>query len=115
MVISTAEKRNAKGKAIKHTATMESNPKFRERVWPPVEEFIKLVWPRIANDPPMEMTERMAVAKEAENTSRNFPQTRSSREIGLERMVSIVPRSFSPAVRSMAGYIAPVMQRMMTV
>ncbi len=69
----------------------------------------------MANDPPIEMTERMAVAKEAEKTSRNFPQTKSRREIGLERMVSMVPRSFSPAVRSMAGYIAPVMQRMMTV
>ena len=35
-------------------------------------------------------------------------------EMGLERMVSMVPRSFSPAVRSMAGYMPPVMQSRMT-
>jgi hypothetical protein len=63
----------------------------------------------------MEVTERMAVAREAEKTSRNLPRTRSKREMGLERMVSMVPRSFSPAVRSMAGYMAPVIERMMTI
>src|SRR6266481_3880320 len=63
----------------------------------------------------MEITERMAVASEAEKTRKNFPITRSMREMGLERMVSIVPRSFSPAVRSIAGYIAPVMHKIITV
>ncbi len=49
------------------------------------------------------MSESTAVATEAVRTIRNFPRTRCVREIGLQRIVSIVPRSFSPAVRSMAG------------
>ena len=46
-------------------------------------------------------------------TIRNLPNTMSTRATGLQSSVSIVPRSFSPAVRSIAGYIAPVKQRMM--
>src|SRR5260221_8331167 len=114
MVISTAEKRKANGKALKKRETTESRHKFSAKVLPP-EEFIKLLCPRIANDVPMEITDRIAVASEAEKTSKNLPSTRSMREMGLERMVSIVPRSFSPAVRSMAGYIAPVIHKMITV
>ena len=37
---------------------------------------------------------------------RNLPQTISSRLAGLISRVSMVPRSFSPAHRSMAGYRA---------
>src|SRR5260370_42214575 len=104
MVISTAEKRKARGRAMRNTETTESRPRFRARVGPPLEEFIRLVWPRMANEPPIEMTERMAVAKEAEKTSRNFPQTKSRRGIGLERIVSMGPRSFFPGGGAVGGY-----------
>ena len=40
---------------------------------------------------------------EARSTARNFPTTISVRSAGLMSSVSIVPRSFSPAVMSMAG------------
>ncbi len=50
---------------------------------------------------------------EAVRTMRNLPSTMLMRLTGLQSSVSIVPRSFSPAVRSMAGYMAPVKQRMM--
>ena len=62
----------------------------------------------------MEITESVAVASDAVSTTRNFPKTRCVRSMGLERMVSMVPRSFSPAVKSIAGYIAPVMHIRMT-
>ena len=62
----------------------------------------------------MDVIARTAVAIEAVSTIRNFPRTRCVRETGLQRIVSIVPRSFSPAVRSMAGYIAPVRHNRMT-
>ncbi len=54
-----------------------------------------------------ETSSSMVVTSAAVNTSKNFPKTRWVREIGLLRMVSMVPRSFSPAVKSMAGDIAP--------
>ena len=54
------------------------------------------------------------MAIEAVSTIRNFPNTRCVRDTGLQRIVSIVPRSFSPAVRSIAGYIAPVRHNRMT-
>ena len=57
----------------------------------------------------MESTDSVAVASEAVSTTKNFPSTRCVRSIGLDKIVSIVPRSFSPAVKSIAGYIAPVM------
>ena len=60
-----------------------------------------------------EPSESRAVASDAVNTVKNFPMASAPRETGLARMVSMVPRSFSPAVRSMAGYMAPVRQRMM--
>ena len=47
------------------------------------------------------------------STIRNFPITMSTRATGLQSSVSIVPRSFSPAVKSIAGYIAPLKHRMM--
>src|SRR5260370_42681881 len=107
MVISTAEKRKARGRAMRNTETTESRPRFRARVGPPLEEFIRLVWPRMANEPPIEMTERMAVAKEAEKTSRNFPQTKSRRGIRLERRVSMVPRALSPGGGLVGGERPP--------
>ena len=52
----------------------------------------------------MDVTERIAaVPRAAVKIKKNLPSTRWVREMGLERMVSMVPRSFSPAVRSMAG------------
>ena len=51
---------------------------------------------------------------EAVKHHEEFPQHQVVREIGLHRMVSIVPRSFSPTVRSMAGYMAPVRESRMT-
>ena len=55
----------------------------------------------------MDRIENTAAASDAVNTMKNFPSTKCSRDTGLHRIVSIVPRSFSPAVKSMAGYIAP--------
>ena len=60
-----------------------------------------------------DVSETSAVTMEAVNTIRNFPTTSSSRRTGLARIVSIVPRSFSPAVKSMAGASAPMKQRKM--
>ena len=48
-----------------------------------------------------------AVAALKTQIVRNLPQTISSRLAGLMSSVSIVPRSFSPAHRSTAGYSAP--------
>ena len=62
----------------------------------------------------MEAMARAAVESDAVSTIRNLPSTRLVREMGLQRIVSIVPRSFSPTVRSMAGYMVPVKDRMMT-
>src|ERR1700751_1751779 len=113
MVIKTAENRTARGRAMKNTATTEVRPRLRLRLCSP-EDFIRWEWPRMAKDKPMDETERTAETSEAEKTSRNLPRTKSSREMGLERIVSMVPRSFSAAVRSMAGYMAPVRQSRMT-
>ena len=44
-----------------------------------------------------------AVAMLASMTVKNFPTTISTRLAGLMSRVSIVPRSFSPAHRSIAG------------
>ncbi|HBE73889.1 MAG TPA: hypothetical protein DDW31_07395 [candidate division Zixibacteria bacterium] len=41
-------------------------------------------------------------------TVKNLPRNRSRLSTGAASMVSMVPRSFSPAVRSMAGYMAPI-------
>jgi len=54
-----------------------------------------------------ENNSRTAVMRDAVTTSRNLPRTRWVRETGLERIVSMVPRSFSPAVKSIAGCMAP--------
>ena len=50
-----------------------------------------------------------AVAALKTQMVRNLPQTISSRLAGLISSVSMVPRSFSPAQRSTAGYRAPAM------
>ena len=62
---------------------------------------------------PIETSMNPIADSEPVSTMRNFPSTMSPRATGLHNSVSIVPRSFSPAVRSIAGYIAPVKQRMM--
>src|ERR1700674_3035267 len=103
----------ARGRAIMKTAAAESNP-ILSCMAAASEDLRICDLPTAEKETAMEMTARVAVAKEAERTRPNLPKTRSVREMGLERMVSMVPRSFSPAVRSMAGYIAPVIQRMMT-
>ena len=61
----------------------------------------------------METSERTTAASEPVSTMRNFPRTMSVRAAGLHSRVSIVPLSFSPAVRSIAGYMAPVRHRRM--
>ena len=66
------------------------------------------------NETAIEVSESNAVASDAVSTMKNFPRTKSVRDTGLVKIVSIVPRSFSPAVKSIAGYIAPVSERMMT-
>ena len=60
-----------------------------------------------AKDGKLRADSRATFGSEAVSTIRNLPSTRSVRATGLQRIVSIVPRSFSPAVRSIAGYIAP--------
>ena len=62
---------------------------------------------------PIETRESTMVVTEAVITMKNFPSTMFTRRTGLHRSVSMVPRSFSPAVRSIAGYIAPVKHMMM--
>jgi hypothetical protein len=57
---------------------------------------------------PIEIRASTIAPSEPVSTMRNLPSTISTREAGLHSSVSIVPRSFSPAVRSIAGYIAPV-------
>ena len=52
---------------------------------------------------PMLTRFRSAVVMLASITVKNLPRTTSVREAGLSSRVSIVPRSFSPAQRSMAG------------
>ena len=42
-------------------------------------------------------------SSDRQNTARNLPWTISEVRVGVDRSVSKVPRSFSPAVRSMAG------------
>ena len=69
---------------------------------------LPISFPAPASVRPMEAMARMAVESEAVKTIRNFPKHQMAREMGLRRMVSMVPRSFSPTVRSMAGYMAPV-------
>ena len=51
----------------------------------------------------IESTFHTAVPNPIAATARNFPTTISDRSAGLMSSVSIVPRSFSPAVMSMAG------------
>src|SRR5690242_19317841 len=53
-----------------------------------------------------------AVAALKTQMVRNLPQTISSRLAGLMSNVSMVPRSFSPAHRSTAGYSAPANDHM---
>ncbi len=60
-----------------------------------------------------EVTESSVVMSETVTTSRNLPATRSCRLMGVTRIVSMVPRSFSPAVTSMAGVTAPTKHRKM--
>src|SRR5271167_2344787 len=115
MVKSAAEKRTAIGKAIRNTDSAAPKPICKCRVSSealPKSKACK--WSATQKEIPMEVTESAAVAREALKTRENFPSTKSVREIGLERMVSMVPRSFSPAVKSMAGYMAPVMHSKMT-
>src|SRR5438034_962719 len=56
---------------------------------------------------PMLARFRSAVAALNTQIVRNLPQTISSRLAGLMSNVSMVPRSFSPAHKSTAGYSAP--------
>src|SRR5690606_20203846 len=60
--------------------------------------------------PASAVTDNSAVPSEKVKTTKNFPNTNVTRETGLHNSVSIVPRSFSPAANSIAGYTAPVMQ-----
>ena len=62
---------------------------------------------------PIERSMKHIAESEPVSTIRNFPSTMSTRATGLHSRVSMVPRSFSPAVRSIAGYIAPLKHRMM--
>ena len=55
--------------------------------------------------------DKSMVISEAVKTVRNFPVEMSRRETGVTSMVSKVPRSFSPAVKSMAGYVAPTIAK----
>ena len=75
--------------------------------------------PPIRSDPatnavtPIDKSIKPIADSEPVSTIKNFPKTISTRATGLHSSVSIVPRSFSPAVRSIAGYIAPVKHKMM--
>jgi hypothetical protein len=51
--------------------------------------------------------------KPVRTTTANLPRAICSRLAGDDSRVSKVPRSFSPAARSIAGYMLPVKQKMM--
>ena len=51
----------------------------------------------------IETTFATSVARATAQTARNFPATMSIAAQGAMRSVSMVPRSFSPAIASMAG------------
>ena len=95
---------------------MKSEPEFAPAAPPdiapmPLPALIKL--PPIKMVRVIEASESAIVAREPVSTIRNLPSTMLSRFTGLHSSASIVPRSFSPAVRSIAGYIAPVKHSMM--
>src|SRR5690349_3781154 len=70
--------------------------------------------PAQAIDAPIEVSDRAVVTMDTVMTIKNFPSTRSVSETGLDRIVSSVPRSFSPAVVSITGYIAPENEKIIT-
>src|SRR2546430_2635889 len=102
MVIRVAEKNTARGRAMIKTDSTVLRPRWSKKAgasprWLP-EFSVKRC--RAEKETPMDRTESAAVAREAVRTRKNLPSTRCIREMGLERMVSIVPRSFSPAEKN---------------
>src|SRR5260370_38033238 len=114
MVSKAAEKSTATGRAMTKTATtaLVLMVIIKEESDLPSPKPPTLAAKK--NDVPIEMTDKTAVKRDAVRTRKNLPRTRWVRSMGLVRMVSMVPRSFSPAGEAMAGYIAPVMQSRMT-
>jgi len=114
MVSKAAENNTASGTIIRKTAAIAPALNCSGRSMPPnCSRFCSSPRPA-SNVAPMEIIESIALRSDAVSTIRNFPRTRCTRETGLHRIVSIVPRSFSPAVRSMAGYMAPIRHSTMT-
>src|SRR6266566_1394539 len=107
MVIRTDEKRTASGTAMMKTERAAPKPMWSVASASPAWMGLVFRLLAIAKEMPIEMTESAAVVSAVVRTNRNLPRTRCEREIGLERIVSMVPRSFSPAVRSMAGCMPP--------
>jgi len=70
---------------------------------------------KIANDVPMEITGKNGVAARRRRPGKNFPITRSMREMGLEKEWSPSSRALSPPREVNRRYIAPVMHKIITV
>src|SRR5260370_32494159 len=104
MVSKAAEKSTATGRAMTKTATtaLVLMVIIKEESDLPSPKPPTLAAKK--NDVPIEMTDKTAVKRDAVRTRKNLPRTRWVRSMGLVRMVSMVPRSFSPAVGSIAGY-----------
>jgi len=66
------------------------------------------IWRTAKRIPTMEMA---ALRRPVRTTTANFPRRIWNLLTGAVRRVSMVPRSFSPAARSIAGYIAPMKQK----
>ena len=64
--------------------------------------------PKMASRAPMLPTISTADVMPTVNSTRNLASTMALRGTGASSRVSSVPRSFSPAPRSMAGYMAAV-------
>src|SRR2546430_17324720 len=95
MVKRTAAKRTDRGRAITNTKTTDSSPRLSWSVCP---ESDKWTWLRAAKEVPMEVTEIIAAATEAENTSRNLPTTGSRRGKNLATRAANGTPSVSAAV-----------------
>ena len=114
-VRATAENSTATGRTIAKTPASPSGSIVGSEPIPPAavpggsaaaaaapEDPKKSAPPRRAL-PAIDATTKNIEANDPVSTRRNFPSTRSSRATGLQSSVSIVPRSFSPAVISIAG------------
>src|SRR5437879_11931024 len=103
MVIRTDEKRTASGTAMMKTERAAPKPMWSVASASPAWMGVVFRLLAIAKEMPIEVAESAGVVSAIVRTNSNLPRTRCELEIGVERIVYMVQRYFSPAVRSMAG------------